>query len=1136
MQPPEGYYACSRPEIQRLIPISADTILDVGCGEGQLGYELKQRRQVTLWGVECVAAAAVKAAQRLERVINEPIEQALAELPDAFFDVIICADVLEHLVDPWQTLHELKRKLTPHGRLVASIPNVQHWSVLKMLLEGGWQYRSAGILDRTHLRFFTLQSCRQLFHEAGLVISSIEATQLDNDVAFPERAVDTLRQAGLQVDDLVEASRYYQFLIVATPLERSVADVDRSPAALTSIVMLTWNQLKITQACLTSIAAHTTAPYELIIVDNGSSDGSLAWLQAQAAQDRRISLISNDSNRGYAAGCNQGIRHARGERILLLNNDTIVTPGWLEGLHELLDRYPDAGIVGPLTNQASGVQVVPQPGYANLDALSAWAVAFRQRYRHRMVPQRRIVGFCMLFRKSLVEQIGLFDESFGVGNFEDDDFCLRAELAGYRNLIAADLFIHHEGGASFSGNKLPYQELLQQNRQIFNQKWSLDCLEPTTALRLRVLTVVEQAERLAQRGDPQQAIVQLRTLLQELPTNNLRPYRKLFELLLRSGACQEAQQLLTVPPHGVDPSLLLDLQARCHLVCGNDQAAQAAAERALANGGNRAAALVVLGTLAMRQGAVLQAETFYKQAIEQDPAWGEAWLALGMLFWSRNEEQAAWSAIRQAILVDPLSFRALEILQEMAKRTAQEQDALQLLEEAVRLYPDSREIAWARLQMLVCADTAEVAIAVCEAFLADFGPDDSALALALHLRKRVGYHCQAPSPGIPSLSLCMIVRDEEQRLATCLAAVKPLVQELIVVDTGSFDRTAAIATAFGAKLYSFPWNGSFADARNYGLQQAQASWIIVLDADESLATQDYATLQNCLRQTAEQTAWTVLTRNYSTKLQAQGWQANRGEYPLQEQGAGWHPSWKVRMFPNQPEIRFRGEVHEMVEPALEQLGYQIEAAPFCIHHYGGLEQDRERLAIKRQRYFEAGLQKLQSDPDSRTALRELAVLAAEQGDVREALQLWDRLLQLEPDNSEALYNKGAVLMVAGRYVEAQQLSHQVLQRNPLHREAAFNYATCSLYVGDSEQGVSVAERLLERYPDDPPLLAILTVLQLSLGRFDSAKVSRSRLAGRKVVIDDYIRDRAAILEQQGRSEPASRLRSGWAVLSQATLS
>jgi len=125
---------------------------------------------------------------------------------------------------------------------------------------------------------------------------------------------------------------------------------------LVSIIILTWNQLACTRECLESIALHTTGRYELIIVDNGSDDGTVPWLQEQARLDARLRLILNRENRGFAAGCNQGLAVAKGEFLLLLNNDVVVTANWLEGLLECHRTNPHVGIVGPLTNNASGIQ------------------------------------------------------------------------------------------------------------------------------------------------------------------------------------------------------------------------------------------------------------------------------------------------------------------------------------------------------------------------------------------------------------------------------------------------------------------------------------------------------------------------------------------------------------------------------------------------------------------------------------------------------------------------------------------------------------------------------------------------------------------------------------------------------------
>ena len=289
------YYACARPEIQRLVRQDARHILDIGCATGVLGQELKQKLRAEVWGVECVEAVAEAAAEKLDHVISGRIEDALTQLPDNYFYVISCADVLEHLVDPWEVLSDLRKKLAPSGEIVASIPNVRHWSVIKGLLEGEWRYEVAGILDRTHLRFFTKNSVMNLFENTGYTVIIGKAVTLEGDDSVPEAVLSSLKQAGLIVETLLEESRHYQYLLVARPAEPAIQAPARSRcpscSPITSIVMLTWNQLSFTQACLASIAIHTPEPYELIIVDNGSSDGTQDWLKQQAAQDCRIKII-----------------------------------------------------------------------------------------------------------------------------------------------------------------------------------------------------------------------------------------------------------------------------------------------------------------------------------------------------------------------------------------------------------------------------------------------------------------------------------------------------------------------------------------------------------------------------------------------------------------------------------------------------------------------------------------------------------------------------------------------------------------------------------------------------------------------------------------------------------------------------
>jgi 2-polyprenyl-3-methyl-5-hydroxy-6-metoxy-1,4-benzoquinol methylase len=165
-KPPE-YHAHARREMLEFVPTGARRVLDVGCGEGLFGVLLKERGS-EIWGIEPVPKAAALASERLDKVLTSDVETALAELPPHGFDCIVFNDVLEHLVDPGAILLRSRDLLTPGGVVVCSIPNVRYFQNLwNLLAHKQWRYENEGILDRTHLRFFTERSIRDMFDEYG---------------------------------------------------------------------------------------------------------------------------------------------------------------------------------------------------------------------------------------------------------------------------------------------------------------------------------------------------------------------------------------------------------------------------------------------------------------------------------------------------------------------------------------------------------------------------------------------------------------------------------------------------------------------------------------------------------------------------------------------------------------------------------------------------------------------------------------------------------------------------------------------------------------------------------------------------------------------------------------------------------
>jgi SAM-dependent methyltransferase len=169
---PSDYYQQVRPEVAQLVPPRCRRVLDVGCAGGQLGRLLEARgHEVT--GIELLEEASAEARHWLSHVVTLDVEREGFPFPPASFDAIIFADILEHLVDPWRVLRQAVPLLAADGVVIASIPNVQNLDIVWRLARGRWDYRERGILDRGHLRFFTLTTIHDLFASAGLAITYV---------------------------------------------------------------------------------------------------------------------------------------------------------------------------------------------------------------------------------------------------------------------------------------------------------------------------------------------------------------------------------------------------------------------------------------------------------------------------------------------------------------------------------------------------------------------------------------------------------------------------------------------------------------------------------------------------------------------------------------------------------------------------------------------------------------------------------------------------------------------------------------------------------------------------------------------------------------------------------------------------
>ena len=244
-----------------------------------------------------------------------------------------------------------------------------------------------------------------------------------------------------------------------------------------SIIIVSHNGLLETTApCVESIFANFArcggGDFEIIVVDNDSSDETPAYLKSLMQREPRLRCIFNVSNRGFAGGNNDGIKIASGAILILLNSDCIVTENWIEGLTAPLSQDRTVGLVGPVSNSVGNEQRIftsgLTPGEIIQEGLTWVSNSGGGRFETEMLG-----FFCVALRRDVFDRVGMLDESFGLGFYEDDDYCIRARRAGYKLICVEDVFVYHRGGGSFGRTGNETRKLMKENWRKLGKKHAL---------------------------------------------------------------------------------------------------------------------------------------------------------------------------------------------------------------------------------------------------------------------------------------------------------------------------------------------------------------------------------------------------------------------------------------------------------------------------------------------------------------------------------------------------------------------------------------------------------------------------------------------------------------------------------------
>jgi glycosyltransferase involved in cell wall biosynthesis len=306
-----------------------------------------------------------------------------------------------------------------------------------------------------------------------------------------------------------------------------------------SIVIPAFNQLDYCRQCLTSLLANTPPPYRLVLVDNGSTDGVGEYFDSIPG----AVVVHTGENLGFAGGINRGLTHCEGH-ALLLNSDTILTRGWLDRLVRALEQSDDIGMVGPRSNCVSGYQEIPNLHFAHEREVAEFADQLHAREGDRVTDTGRLVGFCLLVRDRVLRDVGGFDERYGIGNFEDDDYGLRVLRAGYRLCVAEGAFVFHYGSRTFAGMGLvegAWRDLIERNKGVFAEKWGITALlgsdeaQASMALNRSARAAAERGDMLAALRDFEQAIAACPALAEN--------YNDLGAVLWEAGEHRRARDL-----------------------------------------------------------------------------------------------------------------------------------------------------------------------------------------------------------------------------------------------------------------------------------------------------------------------------------------------------------------------------------------------------------------------------------------------------------------------------------------------------------------------------------------------------------------------------------------------------------------
>lgn len=841
------------------------------------------------------------------------------------------------------------------------------------------------------------------------------------------------------------------------------------------IIIPLFNAVEYTKQAVESLRKNTHSNlYEVIFVDNNSTDGTKDFLKQLIQDDpEHFRVVTNTENKGFAGGINTGLQAISGlqwEYVCLANNDLLFTPNWLIQLLDCIQhaKLSNVGAVAPVSNAAGGTQGI-KVGYSNVSEVDSWATSYHIAMNNNWTEEGMLVGLCFLMTRKLFDTVGYFDERFLGGMWEDNDYCLRARLAGFNLVVDRSTFLHHYFHKSFQGNKMDSGKLFRDNKRRYVEKWS-DPDSPFEQLAINNAKARGQEPVLLPNGKVKKFLVaacrvkdgadyieatldrvsqmadEIVVLVSKLTTDNTKEICKKFPKVVlleddtddQPGAKEaDSRNRVLQMAYSRHPDWIHsfdhDEVPSKFFVKNVDK---------LLNPQNPEIMLWAFPIVQLWNSA---------NQWRIDGLWGRFWqgrmfralpgLAINNpnnlfhcgshpTFPQQNVETVPYKIVHYGN-VDSV----------VRKKKYERYTKIDTDKDLNMVLGGWKEYYWQLYYGQ--ADPNEKALFTGRWQVIQDSKDWSRPKYGQFYQRDVYRHVYdetgmklAPFSEDNSISLCMLIHNEGPMVSRCLDSIRHVVDEIICIDTGCTDATPEIAGQFGAEVHQFKWNDNFSDARNFSMSKASGDWILRLDPDEAVPAE---------------TASRILTMVREPNVEGFIFPINNWlEDPGAKADAQWALSETCRLFRNRyPTIKYTGIVHEelddsyvqlresrkaelkaagLTDQQIDKMGFlvDIRRSPYNLWHFGYL-RDQKFLDHKFSYYCQLGNEQIKQTPDDARPYFTTAVHYFHTGDYEKAILNYEKVLSLDPKHHMAMNDCGVIHWVQGRWDKAESYFRKALE-------------------------------------------------------------------------------------------------------------